>query len=85
MFIGKYKKPPNDLILKYYCRRKFIDGQGIESVANNVSGTYFHLNLNCTRKIVPNMEVEDITVHSEVKRMITGGHKQLLLNFGLVV
>jgi hypothetical protein len=83
VFLGKHKKPPNDLLLKYFCHRQYINSQGVASTASYMSAAYFHLNLNCTRIKVPSMELGNITVHDEVRKMLSEDHKEVLKKFGL--
>lgn len=85
VFSAVHRKPPHDLILKNYCHRQYINKQGVPAASPNTQACYYHLNLNCTRRIEPNMELTDIIVHSEIKEMLTEGHRNLLETFGIMV
>jgi serine/threonine protein kinase len=82
-FVAKHKKPPNDLILKHFCLRQFVNNEGVTQTASFMSAAYFHLNVNCTRMRVPNMEINDIVVHDEVLTKLSVEHKRILENFGM--
>ena len=77
-FAEKYKHEPNDLILKYYCHRRYKDSNGNFVLSINLQGAYFHLKLDCARKQDPLMDLKDIIVHSEVVGCLSAGHKALL-------
>ncbi len=58
---------------------------GSESVSAAVQATYFHLNKNCVRKVIPLFEIADIVIHDEVINTLSEGQKQVLQNFGVLV
>jgi len=84
-FSRQHLKSPHDLILKHFCHRQYRNKDGVEVVSPMSQAAYFHLNLDCARKIEPNMEREDIIVHSEIRQKLTEKHKQLLVGFGIKV
>jgi len=84
-FNAKHTKPPHDIILKYFCRRQYTNKQGANAIARNMQAAYFHLNLDCARKVEPLMELTDIILHSEVRDCLTEKHKELLVQFGVIM
>ena len=83
-FSKKQQKTPNDVIIKNFCNRKYFKA-GKEVLSHNVQAAYFHLNLNCVRKMFPKLETEDIIVHDEQRSKLTEERIFVLLNFGIVI
>lgn len=84
-FKDKHKREPNDMILQYYCHRTFRDKQGNIRQSKNLQAAYFHLNLDCVRRVVPRMELSDIIINTDVEQRLTDGHKNVLMKIGLLV
>lgn len=85
VFRTMYTKPPRNLVLKHFCHRKYLNKDGVEVTSKQLQAAYFHLNLNCTRKCKPDMEVCDIVIHNETMELLTAKHKDLLKQFGVVM
>ena len=84
-FKAKYKREPNDLILKHYCHRTYRDKKGVQKLSKDPQATYYHLKLDCTRKEVPTMEIGHIIIHDEIRVHLTDGHRTVLKKFGMNV
>jgi hypothetical protein len=82
-FADKYKKKPHNIILKHFCRRSYKDKEGVTKQSKTLQAAYFHLNMDCVRKVVPHAEVTDVIVHEEIKRRLTEGHKKFIQQFGI--
>ena len=82
-FSDRNKKPPNDVIIKHFCHRVYKNANGVETITKNLQAAYFHLNLNCIRKVVPNMELRHILINDDVKEHLSVEHKMVLRKFGL--
>ena len=82
-FTDKFKTAPNDLILKHFCHRKYKDKKGNMKISKEPQAAYFHLKLDCTRKLSPCMELSDIILHEEIRSNLSDDHINLLKNFGL--
>ena len=83
-FSNKHKTAPHNLLLQHFCKRKFIkDKQEVES--HNTQAVYFHLNLNCGRKVLPSLEVKDVIVHDEIRDILTKEQKNVLEKFGISI
>jgi hypothetical protein len=85
MFSAVHRKPPYDRLLKNFCHRTYNNKQGVPVTSPNSQACYYHMNLNCTRRIEPNVELTDIIVHSEMKEFLTEGHRKLLEKFGIIL
>jgi hypothetical protein len=85
IFKAGHKKPPRDLILKHFCHRRYKKKDGVEGVSRTPQAAYFHLQLDCARKVVATMEKTDILIHDEVKEKLTVQHKLHLKRFGIDV
>jgi hypothetical protein len=82
-FKAIYKRPPHDIIVKHFCHRTYKNVDGIVTRSKNLQTAYFHMNLNCMRKIVPDMELRDIIIHDDVHLHLSDGHRNVLSKFGL--
>lgn len=82
-FTAVHRKPPHDLILKNFHYRRYINKSGVQVKSPHLPAAYYHLKLNCTRRVEPRMELSDIIVHDELLQLLTNGHKQLLMQFGV--
>lgn len=72
------------MILKHFCHREYKNDQGKIVQSPTVQAAYFHLKLDCARKVVTNMELSDIIIiHDEMKKSLSTGHKETLRKFGL--
>lgn len=74
---------PNDVILKHFCHRRYRDGDGKFTETKSLKAAYFHLKLDCVRKVVPQMELSHVIINDEISQVLTDGHKKLLQKFGL--
>ena len=77
-----YKKEPKDMVLQLFCKRKYVK-DGKERTSKNLQAAYFHMNLNCIRKIEPDIETDVILVHHEVRKLLTAKHVELARKFGI--
>ncbi|CAC5394962.1 unnamed protein product [Mytilus coruscus] len=84
-FKNKHKVEPNDLILKHYCYRRYKDKNGNNTVSRVLQAAYFHLKLDCTRKEVPTMEIDDVIIHEEVANSLSDRHKNTLRKFEITM
>jgi hypothetical protein len=78
-----HKKVPHDLILKYFCKRQYLNKDGVRVTTPSQQACYFHLNLDCARKVEPRMELTDIIIHSEIREFLTERYIQFLAQFGV--
>jgi len=83
-FADRYSKPPRDVIIRRFMNRRYEDKKtGIVKKSSKVSATYFHLNMNCVRKVTPCVNIKDLFVHDEVWPHLTGERVSILQKFGL--
>lgn len=82
-FKDKHKHEPHDVILKHYCHRRYKNKDGIYTMSKELQAAYFHMKLDCTRKVEPHMELSDVIIHEEVLGDLSDGHKAVLLKFGV--
>lgn len=82
-FKTKYKTEPHDVILKHYCHRRYKDKNGNFVLSTQLQAAYFHLRLDCTRKVDPQMELRDVIIHGEIADALTTQHKDVLRKFGV--
>jgi hypothetical protein len=54
-------------------------------MSHQLQAAYFHLNLNCIRKVLPEMELEHIIIHAEVVATLDDGQRRVLKKFGLTI
>jgi hypothetical protein len=83
VFTAVHRKQPHDLILKSFGHRRYTNKDGVQMNSRIIQACYYHLNLNCTRRIEPRMELSDIIVHAEIRQFLTDVHKTYLLQFGI--
>ena len=84
-FVNRNRSPPHDLILRHYCQRTYKNKDGVLKIAKEPTAAYFHLKLDCARRTAPTMELSDIVIHDEIRGHLSPGHKQVLVNFGIVL
>ena len=82
-FKAVHTKPPNDLIMKHFCRRQYLNKEAVSVLSPNVQAAYCHFNLDCARKIQPHMERSDILLHNEIRDSLTENHKKFLMTYGI--
>jgi hypothetical protein len=56
-FTQKYRSQPNDLILRTYCRRRYLDKEGVPKISSKTTAAYCHLRMDCVCKIQPSTRV----------------------------
>ena len=64
-------------------KNKKLKQKNKETKTKNLQAAYFHLNINCIRKVVPNMELRHIVVNDGVKEHLSDEQKMVLRKFGL--
>jgi hypothetical protein len=62
-FAMKYRNRPNDLILRTFCRRRYVDKSGIEKVSSRTTAAYCHLKMACVHKVQPATQASIVNVH----------------------
>ena len=70
------------MVLQLFCKRKYVK-DGEEQTSKNLQAAYFHMNLNCIRKIEPDIETDVILVHHEVRKLLTAKNVELARKFGI--
>jgi len=74
----------HDILLEHFCHRQFYKkSSGTRCVTPMKTAAYFHLNLQCVRKIKATMELCHVLVHDEVRAKLTADQVQNLKKFGL--
>jgi len=83
-FADCYNRPPKDIIIRRFMHRKYTDSH-ISTIkrARKSSAAYFHLNMDCIRKVTSSANVTDIVVHDEVWSLLLGKHVSRLQDFGM--
>jgi len=83
-FAECYSIPPKDIIIRRFMRRAYKDSQtGTTKRATRMSATYFHLNMDCVRKVTSSANVKDIMVHDEVWPLLIGERVSRVQKFGM--
>ena len=68
----KFRQPPNDIILKRFDHRVYTSPKSkVKKRTANLQNTYFHLNIECVRRICPTYELKDILIHDESLKQLT--------------
>ena len=66
-FADCYSKPPKDVIIRRFMMRQYKDKKtGLVTKSSKVSAAYFHLNMDCIRKVTPRVNMKDLFIHDEV-------------------
>ena len=79
-----HRNAPKDMVLRHYCLRTYKNKKGMQKKSKEPTAAYFHLKLDCARRIVPDMEISDIVIHDEIMAHLSPGHKDVLTKFGLL-
>jgi len=83
-FAQCYSKPPKDIIIRRFMQRQYKDGKtGVMMKSPRKSAAYFHMNINCLRKVTPHVNVKDVFVHEEIWPYLTGQRGARVKEFGL--
>jgi len=58
--------------------RRYKDKKtGLVTQSSRVSAAYFHLNMDCVRKVMPHVNLKDLFVHNEVWPHLSRERKQI--------
>ena len=85
-FAQCYNRPPKDIIIRRFMHRRYKDHEtGTYKRASKSTATYFHLNMDCIRKVTSSSNVKDIIVHDEVWPLLFGERVNRLRTFGMYI
>ena len=82
----RYSKAPRDVIIRKFLYRTYTDRiTGVKKKSSTKSAAYFHLNMDCVRKVAPAANIRDIMVHDEVRPILVGDEdrQSVLRTFGI--
>jgi hypothetical protein len=78
--------PKKEIILQNFCQREYFERSKMANcLSPNKQAVYFHLNLDCIRKVYPTMEISDVVLHDEVRSELSSNNFSVLAKFGFVV
>ena len=82
-FAQCYSQPPKDIIVRRFVQRQYKDMKTGLMMKSRKSAAYFHLNINCLRKVTAHVNVKDVFVHDEMWPHLTGQRRARVKEFGL--
>jgi len=84
-FADCYNRPPRDIIIRRLMHGNYtgVNVGGTMKRSRKSSAAYFHLNMDCIRKVTASVNVTDIVVHDEVWSLLFGERICRLHDFGM--
>ena len=83
-FSSHNRKSSNDVILKRFDYREYINPlTKLKNESVSLPNTYYHLNADCARKVVPTFEMTNIIIHDEIKKSLSPEHITVLNNLNI--
>ena len=84
-FAECYNRPPRDIIIRRLMHENYrgVHVGGTIKKSRKSSAAYFHLDMDCIRKVTASANVTDIVVHEEVWSLLFGERIRRLQEFGM--